>query len=76
MFKKLKKQIKKLASEPDEGKNRRQDSDDSTDNMDPEMLLYIQRLAADPSIPRSNLDDQLVRRHQDYLRLKQLVATQ
>lgn len=41
--------------------------------MDPEMLEYVQRLAADPSIPRSNLDDQLVKRHLDYQRLKKVV---
>lgn len=62
MFKKLKTKIKQFALDTDGGNDRR-NSIDSTDAMDPEMIQYIQRLAADPTIPRSNLDDQLVKRH-------------
>ena len=75
MYKKLKTKVKQhLAMERDRAPDGR-DNDDSEDAMDPEMIQYIQRLAADPTIPRSNLDDQLVKRHQDYQRLKQLVAS-
>ena len=37
------------------------------------MLEYVHTLAANPQIPRSNLDDQLVKRHLDYQRLKKVV---
>ena len=63
MFKKLKTKIKQLAQDQESSPGRRRGSNEE---MDPEMLEYVQRLAADPSIPRSNLDDQLVKRHLDY----------
>ena len=65
MFKKLKTKIKQLAQDQ-EGSPGRRGNADSNDEMDPQMLEYVQRLAADPSIPRSTLDDQLVKRHLDY----------